>query len=553
MKRIKLLHLLLVILLGVGHCLAESVNISGVDLKIDALQEVEEGQYKLTLFGQTWLVSKDKLDEFIVQKYFEHSATLSTLEIQAIVLNAVGEGLITRAHSGLVALANHPDAREVEYLSFVRELSRITNSKQLFQSILSNTDEIFFCSSVSAVMLIFSGISDNVWAQANYSKFKNKLADDLNVELRSQLEVALVAGDTALSNGLIQFAEVVYGQLDDRLNSLKRLNDAYNKAAGYATIGEADAVYSLIETNRDDAFLKANLGPFFVKSLHKFAARQIADGKPDQALRILTRVEITRRSETTYQLVDQALRALGPETIGILNDLQVSLLLRSIAEKDETIRSDYTHQLENQTFAALSKGRFTDAEKFLDLVVSLRPDPSVLNDSIRKQFVMALLKKGFKEQARSKLQEVKTAVSLTDKISFAASGLYLDPLLLLFPIVFMIILVGYLFLKNRDAGQVASQPQHSDPLTEEEKIYHKFTSMGRSPDLDEYERGLQAFGLSVGAGIKDIKNAYRNAVKEIHPDLRTPSSGQNDSQQFITMTTMYNRILQLDEKLFGKR
>ena len=66
-------------------------------------------------------------------------------------------------------------------------------------------------------------------------------------------------------------------------------------------------------------------------------------------------------------------------------------------------------------------------------------------------------------------------------------------------------------------------------------------------DVDEYAAGLKKFTLRPNASLADIKNAYRNVVKRLHPDIN-PQVSQEDTDTFIDLTKTYERLLILYEE-----
>ena len=68
-----------------------------------------------------------------------------------------------------------------------------------------------------------------------------------------------------------------------------------------------------------------------------------------------------------------------------------------------------------------------------------------------------------------------------------------------------------------------------------------------SPRRYEYDQCLSELGLRSGASAKDIKTAYRNMVKAVHPDLHGEAG--SGSGKFVNLTTTYNRILELRKEL----
>lgn len=65
----------------------------------------------------------------------------------------------------------------------------------------------------------------------------------------------------------------------------------------------------------------------------------------------------------------------------------------------------------------------------------------------------------------------------------------------------------------------------------------------------EYHELLHLFGLSPGADMNEIKNAYRAAVKAKHPDAQGAASKPQDASEFIRLTTAYDRLVTIHRRL----
>jgi hypothetical protein len=78
-------------------------------------------------------------------------------------------------------------------------------------------------------------------------------------------------------------------------------------------------------------------------------------------------------------------------------------------------------------------------------------------------------------------------------------------------------------------------------------------SAPEQPHLKEYHELLDLFGLSLGADINEIKNAYRSAVKAKHPDAQGRIARPEDTAEFIRLTTAYDRLVTIHRTLEAAR
>ena len=67
---------------------------------------------------------------------------------------------------------------------------------------------------------------------------------------------------------------------------------------------------------------------------------------------------------------------------------------------------------------------------------------------------------------------------------------------------------------------------------------------------DEYTTLLTSFGLDDTASENQIKAAYRQKMKELHPDTGAAQS-EEVAQQFRELKKNYDRIIELKKRMFG--
>jgi len=151
---------------------------------------------------------------------------------------------------------------------------------------------------------------------------------------------------------------------------------------------------------------------------------------------------------------------------------------------------------------------------------------------------------------------VRTGIPLKYWGKLFFSGVYIKPGLLL---LLIIVLAGagatvIHLSRKRQQEEYEQQVRQSMPQEEEERerpeipLFSHAAAHGLNPKLHEYLGYLKQFGLNRDADLKSIKAAYRNAVKEVHPDLKHNQS-QSDSERFIQLTSAYERLLELRKEM----
>lgn len=151
-------------------------------------------------------------------------------------------------------------------------------------------------------------------------------------------------------------------------------------------------------------------------------------------------------------------------------------------------------------------------------------------------------------------KELFSRLSQTERISLIISGKM--PLAFYLSVLgFFIFLLCILFLFLRPPAFLenkVSKIRHDVEVKKEEKA--KLSRKGYenlSDKVDEYTALLMIFGLNDDASDTDIKRAYRDRVKMLHPDMGDPT----EQQKFQDVQRAYERLLSLRRGwfVFSKR
>jgi hypothetical protein len=280
---------------------------------------------------------------------------------------------------------------------------------------------------------------------------------------------------------------------------------------------------------------------------------------------------MSRRTPTTFELMARIFEILQPGEHEALQDGQVVTKLQALAQSDETLRQQYLAFLDNQASYLYDLKNSSALQGILSTVRELRPDPDRGNDHIRILLTHIYLSREMKAAAQHMVAEIQTGVSFFQRVRFFAGGLYAIPrwggalvallvafgLLLLLPKLLRKKGISWTTLITRLVPKVPSKSRKrgssSSTSSEqgEERLFVQQQSKSLpalNPRLAEYTRILTLFGLRPTATLKEIKAAYRSAVKSAHPDAQSSGSGVV-SEGFIRLTASYDRLLELRREL----
>jgi hypothetical protein len=290
-----------------------------------------------------------------------------------------------------------------------------------------------------------------------------------------------------------------------------------------------------------------------------FVAQAIAKSEWRIALEQLARVPFESRSSTTHAQLVTALPGLPASDWATMLDPQIRSALQRYVSKDEEFYSQWitTHR---RIILELVRAKSVDVARRLavalqheDPVVASRIVPEVANT-----VVQGYLDVGDLPRAEEALRDLsaKPSVALAVRLFGARRGISLID-------VFGILAfcAAILVTIRQRRRRAITQGQSPEATTTETRDQLEDTETRRaelaedqgnpavesSPFSAEYIEALRLFGLEPGATRAQIKNAYRAAVKQYHPDRQSVSS-KEDTTLFIRLTAEYEKLLELHER-----
>jgi tetratricopeptide (TPR) repeat protein len=347
------------------------------------------------------------------------------------------------------------------------------------------------------------------------------------------------------------------------INGCVFLHDELSRLSSFFEVGDLASVYPSLDAARKDPVLKDLVSPLLLKAIHREASKMLSQDRPDAALLVLKDVELSRRTSTTHKLVEDAIERLKPGLNSVLTDLQVELMLRSLALKDPYISKAYLVALQDQLKLLADSGRVESAYKLLERILEIRPDPALENDLARLNLSLAALDSGDRGLARSILNGKTGRLGLFNGLRLIFAGYYFSVWFIYILFAIALASAGLLLFKSLPSLKFKSEAIGTgvrrnavEPQSNEEPVGPGFTSpRARDYQLEEYEQNIALFGLNPGATEREIKAAYRNAVKEFHPDanpVANPDSNELASEKFIELTNAYNKIVSFTRERFDR-
>lgn len=572
----KLIYLSLICLLSTTCFLftvvhAESRNYLGLSLSYDELSEVDSTNSRLIFEGKTFLIPTAEIDTALMQQCLRSQQCVRKLSLEALLILAKNasvkkdENLVDLSIS---ALSLHPKFD----LEASAELMAMVAGDAVAQSALKRVildKEIFNALSPAIrVSILFEiGLADLTWLREKAlgallvlkAEFKVRATSSFSetIQTRRFERLALIAA----------LLREVLGVDDPQFQEARLVADQVTQFQVALLKREVPALEIVLLSLGNNENFKDQLYPYLIEEIHRAAREDIDKDQPLLGLKLLTLVDLSYRTATTHSLVKIALAALDEKDLSSLNEIGVRQFLFSLAQFDVELTSAVERRFEESFYLLLKKENFSQVDRTLESILTIRPDPNRKNDKLRINYAKKLRDAGLKAQSDLQLDNIKTGVPWLLKLEFFSEDT-LGTSLSMFVLEMFGVFLVLVFLLNRwrKATQVVRariqarrELEASRAETEEMPrgssvqgpVFRRMDKM--SPERSEYNRLLMFLGLPPSADYKEIRSAYRRAVKTHHPDMQsdTQKSGMV-SDKFVDLNQTYERILQLRE-LMGLR
>ena len=479
--------------------MADSVSYQGIALPVTSLGKLGHGQVAVAVFNQAALVSESQVGRRVVLLYTSsgrlHDLSLQSIGELLVAASADGDGQLTVAL--LTALLRDPIISHEDVVKIVQQMTATELGRR---SLVEALREVVPQSTTDRVCPIIFQL--NVQELESLVLQGRELLDPL-VRCRSY-GFDLAAQD--FTQGRIepgtqrvqQVVALMQGDASERVELLAWLSSVSMVRKSEAALDNKTFEQHL-EILRV-APLTARLAPSITKQLAlAFAERALAQGQAVLTLRIIANLNFNERTTKHHELLLRALDLQPAAVMQAMAEPTIKTALLLYASKDEQIAVKIAPLL------------YAQAE------LSQRPAESIL-------------------------LRIKRALV---PISLASGAL----LLLLF-----------LFIRQRrQRHRQRERQEHSraqalhseDPNGYEAELAPKQPrAQGAGVEVRlsaEYLEVLKFFNLNPQVSIAEIKLAYRQAVKAVHPDLNQGAPADT-TEEFICITQRYERLLELHEQ-----
>ena len=476
--------------------MADSVSYQGIALPVTSLGKLGHGQVAVAVFNQAALVSESQVGRRVVLLYTSsgrlHDLSLQSIGELLVAASADGDGQLTAAL--LTALLRDPIILHADVVKIVQQMTATELGRR---SLVEALREVVPQSTTDRICPIIFQL--NVQELESLVLQGRELLEPL-VRCRSY-GFDLAAQD--FTQGRIepgtqrvqQVVALMQGDASERVELLAWLSSVSMVRKSEAALDNKTFEQHL-EILRV-APLTARLAPSITKQLAlAFAERALAQGQAVLTLRIIANLNFNERTTKHHELL---LRAL---------DLQPAAVMQSMAEPTIKTALLLYASKDEQIAAKIAPLLYAQAE------LSQRPAESIL----------------------LRIKRALVPISL-------ASG--------------VLLLLLFIFIRQRRQSRQRQEHSRAQALHSEDPNRYEAELAPKQPRAQgagvevrlsaEYLEVLKFFNLNPQVSIAEIKLAYRQAVKAVHPDLNQGAPADT-TEEFICITQRYERLLELHEQ-----
>lgn len=546
---------------------ASTVHYHGVSLAVDQRISAGGDLLKVVLAGEAFLVSEGDAPRQIALRYLTHeklTAGVTGVDLESIARAAAthndGEVLVAAVSAGLT----RGSAREFDADELWQQLV-VHHSPAVWRAIEGGLERAPLgrvCKASAALERASNDHPANTRPAmapdgAHYRSISDRVAR-LCVEQaqRDGIEAALTGRDPTELLEQIRSAIELFAPLGSPYRAegvhFKDLIASLASACEQLDTGR----FELSLTALQEVAGRLNVSRETTPVRHRYISRAVERRAYGTAFSALVAIPFEARTPTTHGLVAASLDGLAPSEWGALVEPRIRSMVLQYAAKDEEIAQRWVATQRRLIQELVNTQAVESAERLAQ--AAYRDDPARAQAALSREvasLVTGYLDRGALESAERVVRELKPTLSVVTRVTIALEQRGVSRVHVLLALLVGVGALGFLLTTRRQ--RVAQQPSGTSSASNQTQrecpVESAHTEDQRpQPVADtlfstEYVAALRVFGLEPGATVAQIKNAYRSAVKQYHPD-RQRGDYKDDPTLFIRLTAEYEKLLELHER-----
>ena len=399
-------------------------------------------------------------------------------------------------------------------------------------------------------------------------------ADIIGQRLVERVNKHVIDGKKDEISQLTFLAERMLGTSSSYTQAVQRaieLQKKYDELVSRGTVDTAAAFRAGLSTPEEKELYAPKLEQFMKQTI----SQRMNRGAPFMGLKNMASLGkisqppalVTAVKELLNIIIEQAKSNKIVWASSTLEEVRVDKLLSDLQKTDASFSNQLVEIYSLRAKAMAGSGSYDEVLTSLKQVVARRADPNEANTNLRREILFSLSGEAADGLAQSLIADLKSADALSfgDKTDLYFAGYYGKGTLLTMILLFVFLLIasvaGVYFLGKKvpelSPDSIFGRMQEAKRrrmIKKNEKRGVGYTSVVEHEDV--YSKLLAEFGLDDTASESDIKKAYRQMVKEHHPDAhgaagRVVTEDGKTDRSFEDLKKNYNRLMEMRKSFFS--
>ena len=555
-----------------------------VKFNVEELQKIDSSSYeiKLTRDSEKLIIPNTSLATYLAEYFFfgEQATNYKIIDILRFTNNASIQEDFSGFELVIRALVNSSydflekdDEIEPQIKLFTAAVKKnnklnsnvITNKSLLFKISLELIDNSIYSEGRVLSEELLSDLNRFIINEETLIESVGNCVKDV---LKEKLSLNLVAE----AKNFIKQVLPIYKHLSKETSKLIALETIITRIHEISPSAEEDTLNSIAKELKDN-YLEISdvLSVFYDNKLKDITSKQIESNNYLGAVKTILSSDFDRRTPATHEHLEKSLTRISEEeSLELTGDESKLSALILFATKDVKLRNLIFEKIFRNIYHKISLDKLYDAEIMYSSLSRALKDSQLLKegyiieklDQLKINFSRSYLRKGDLKHAEEKVKELSQNNDLPNtiirlSIKYHSFGKFKYVFIIL-PIIFLCLLTYTCMKKGRRTKKIQNTILHGNDSLEtddqgftrtyEKKLFVNPVARKTNPLIQEYLDCISAINVKAGATEKEIKIAFRNRAKVLHPDDAGSNPRDIDSNDFLELQKKYNRLLELERQ-----
>lgn len=515
---------------------ADSITILGVDFPVERITHSEDSTVIVTLNGESRLIPKSALDEFVIKgvfsKAFREKLSLSGSQLEKFMIEALNNKNYEWVATSLASYCDEGFAQAgkkgfIQGL-YAREKDIFIKINQYFEKSIN----IIHFDSECSEFLYKAGINHPEQVKNGYLKLLYKIAPTIKELYKQGFAQSIISDEE--SSKLLNSYKVLYGDTDPLVTYFTKRKLLISSITENVTHKRWLNLKNDIDTTGPEE--KVVISQFLSNKASDLCSKELLI----DCISLLSCIPDEGFRSDIPSMIKKALT----EKISLENEIFIrkDLLkfLVKVSLKSPEVKNEFEDMLESKLERSSEVFNF----ELLSILHELSPAKARSHGVLIAKKLYAINQT---EDAKKIINNFVPQLSFLEKLSLHASRLFNSLFFLLSVAGVILTTLGCIRFGKASKKQIdkSGNATTSGAYQPPPRFVSEIKLNLDTPRRIEINTCLHYFGLSENASEKEIKNAYRKRIKDVHPDAMGGSQNAEANAEFLKTQEMYERLTEL--------